>query len=117
MQASVVPYRTALQVNGTVRNANNGAGYQLWDDATQSLTSIFGNASSMAAYKNSGSVTLTDASAMPSLNFNGFYSIGLYNTGSSNMNGKINELVIYSTDQTANRAGIELHINSFYTIY
>lgn len=28
-----------------------------------------------------------------------------------------NELIIYNTDQTANRTGIETNINSFYTIY
>ena len=32
-------------------------------------------------------------------------------------NGKITELIIYTSDQSANRSGIETNINDFYTIY
>ena len=31
--------------------------------------------------------------------------------------GYINEIIIYSTDQTTNRTGIESNINSYYGIY
>ena len=35
----------------------------------------------------------------------------------SNWNGLISELLVYNTDQTANRAAIESNINTHYTIY
>jgi hypothetical protein len=117
IQHTVISRRTVLRVNGTIRNDNAGAAYQLWDDATQSLTSIFGNSADMTAYKNSSAVTLTSSAAMPSLNFNGIYSIGMYNSFATDMNGDIQELIIYNTNQTSNRIGIETNINSFYTIY
>jgi hypothetical protein len=33
------------------------------------------------------------------------------------MDGNIQELVMYESDQSANRAGIEANINTHYTIY
>lgn len=117
LQVSVISRRTFLRFNGTARNDNSGAAYQLWDDATQSLTSIFGNSTDVTVYKNSAAVTLTSAAAMPTLNFNGVYSIGQYNSAANYMYGKIQELIIYSSDETSNRTGIETNINSFYSVY
>lgn len=117
LQHSVISRRTLLRFNGTARNDNAGAGYQLWDDATQSLTSIFGNSTDVAAYKNSSAVTLTDASAMPALNFNGTYAVGQYVSAGFFMKGTFSELIIYTSNQASNRAGIETNINSFYAIY
>lgn len=117
LQHTVISRRSLLRINSTIRNDNSGAAYQLWDDDTQSLTTVLGNSSSVAAYKNSAAVTLTDSSAMPALNFNGVYAIGYYNSSVSNMNGYFQELIIYSTDQTVNRVAIETDINTYYTIF
>jgi hypothetical protein len=43
------------------------------------------------------------------------FTIGEYLNNTRN--GNISELVIYATDQSANRSGIETNINSFYSIY
>ena len=40
-----------------------------------------------------------------------------YDVGSSWLNGKIQEFVLYNTDQSGNRTGIETNINDFYSIY
>jgi len=40
-----------------------------------------------------------------------------YDVGSSWLNGKIQEFVLYNTDQSTNRTGIETNINSHYNIY
>lgn len=117
LQVTVLSRRTFLRVNNVVRNDNTGAAYQLWTDATQSLTSIHGNASAMSAYKNSSAVTFTSSVAMPSLNFNGQYAIGRYAAAATNMYGDIQELVIYSLDKTASRSAIEAHINRYYAIF
>lgn len=110
--------RTALRLNGTLRNANSGEAYQLWNDNTQSLTEIYGNTSSTSAYKNNASVTLTNSTSMPALNFNGRYDLGSYGgaLGPTN-NGYIQEFIIYTTNQLTNRSGIATNINSYYTIY
>lgn len=110
--------RTALRLNGTLRNANSGASFQLWDDNIQTLTEIYGNTISTSAYKNNTSVTLTNSTAMPSLNFTGIYTIDRYggNTGAS-INGLIQEFIIYKSNQLSNRTGIQNNINSYYTIY
>jgi hypothetical protein len=41
----------------------------------------------------------------------------LGNTGSFGLDGKINEAIIYNSDQSANRVGIETNINDHYNIY
>jgi hypothetical protein len=41
----------------------------------------------------------------------------LGNTGSFGLDGKINEAIIYNSDQSANRSGIETNINDHYNIY
>lgn len=109
--------RTLLRINGTIRNDNSGAAYQLWADDALALTEIFGDSSSVSAYNNGTSVTLTDSSAMPSLNYNNTQSIGYYYALANNMNGKISELIIYTTNIVSNRSNIESNINSFYSIY
>lgn len=40
-----------------------------------------------------------------------------YDVGASYINGKIQEFVLYNTDQSSNRTGIETNINSHYNIY
>jgi hypothetical protein len=39
------------------------------------------------------------------------------NIGSAPFNGKAQEAIFYTSDQSANRAGIETNINDYYTIY
>jgi hypothetical protein len=117
LQHTIVSFRSFLRVNGTGRNSNSGAAYQLWDDATPSLTSIFGNSTDVTAYKNSSAVTLTSSAAMPALNFNGVYVMGYYNSSVTDMRGLFLELVIYDTNETANRSTAETNINTFYSIY
>ena len=40
-----------------------------------------------------------------------------YDVGGSYIDGKIQEFVLYNTDQSTNRTGIETNINDFYSIY
>jgi hypothetical protein len=49
-------------------------------------------------------------------NTNGDLFIGVA-TGVNFLNGKISEIIVYNTDQTSNRTGIETNINSYYKIY
>ena len=110
--------RTALRLNGTLRNNNSAEAYQLWNDNTQTLTEIYANTSSTSAYKNNSAVTLTDSSATPALNFNGVYDLGQYGGAlAAANNGYIQEFVIYTSNQVASRSGIATNINSYYTIY
>jgi len=115
LQHSVVTRPTLLRINGVRRNDNAAAAYQLWNDDAQCMTSIIGTPSAVAAWRNSTGVTLTNAGAMPALNFNGVYSLGRYAI-SQYMTGKWQETIVYATDQTANMAAIQAHRNGYYNI-
>ena len=49
--------------------------------------------------------------------YTGGIKIGMYRTGAGPLDGTINELIVYASDQSANRTGIETNINAAYTIY
>jgi hypothetical protein len=117
LQHTAVSRRTLLRINNVRRNDNAGAAYQLWNDAAQSLTEIYGNATDVGAYKNNAAVTLTSSVALPSLNFNGIYAIGWYFSAFNNVEGEVQELIIYYSDKRSNRTDIASNINTYYSIY
>ncbi len=66
-----------------------------------------------------GSVVSDSSGSSPNNTIQG-YSIGAINSAGVNgsfMNGRIQELIVYDSDQSANRAAIEANINDFYSIY
>ena len=82
-------------------------------DNLQTQTSfIRSNTDLTTIYYNSN----TGASSTISGDFNS-NSIGGYNNGTLFWNGNIQEHIIYSTDQSSNRTGIETNINDHYNIY
>lgn len=115
LQHNVISIRAMLRINGTSRNNNAAAAYQLWNDAAQCMTTVIGNPTSVAAWNNSTGVTLTSSAAMPALNFNGVYALGRYAT-SYYMTGRWQEDIVFDTDQTANRAAIQTDRNNYYNI-
>lgn len=118
LQVSVISRPTYLSFNSeAARNNNAGAGYQMWNDAAQSITSVHGNTTSVGVFKNGSAITLTNSAAMPTLNYNGIYAIGFYNGSGNDMKGNINEVVIYTSNQTSNRGGIETNMRNFYLTY
>jgi hypothetical protein len=115
LQAGVLSQPSYLRLNNVVKN---NASNPLWTDNAQGMFTFITNASSTAAWNNSSSVTLSSTSAMGTLNFTGVYAIGRYAGSSGNvMSGEWQELVVYQTDQTSNRTGIQSNINSYYAIY
>jgi hypothetical protein len=64
---------------------------------------------------NGNSTTGTLANIEQPLNY--VCVFGNYNIAARRFAGKIPELILYASDQTANRTGIESNINSFYTIF
>ena len=79
------------------------------------------NVNGITMFKNGIASTLGDTigttiSGMANTNAN-FY-IGTYqNNASYCFNGTIQEIVMYGSDQSSNRSGIETNINSYYSIY
>ena len=74
----------------------------------------------ISLYANNNSLNITQVS----LDFQGNIfsnnkplSIGADGLGSFRMQGKIQEIIFYSFDQTTNRSGIATNINDFYSIY
>ena len=47
----------------------------------------------------------------------GNHFIGWYDASVRTLNGNIQEMIIYASDQSSNRTGIETNINNFYSIY
>ena len=55
---------------------------------------------------------------IPSINFiNNTFNVGYNPSGNTNFNGSFQEVIIYPSDQSANRTAIETNINDYYTIY
>jgi hypothetical protein len=115
LQADVISQPSYLRLNNTLKNS---AANPLWTDNAQSMFTFITNASSTAAWKNATSITLSSTTAMGTLNFTGVYAIGRY-AGSTAyaMSGEWQELVIYQSDETSNRSGIQSNINTYYAIY
>jgi hypothetical protein len=92
----------ALLFNGGSRNVNQ-----------QYLNSLFTKNTGSSLYTNS--IFQIDNSANPTFTA-GITRIG-NNSLSELMNGYIQEIIIYTSDQSSNRTGIEDNINDFYSIY
>jgi hypothetical protein len=74
---------------------------------------IYGNGSLVAQTSNSGDSIINDGT-------NGGLLIGTFgtiNNFGAFLNGNISELLMYTSDQSSNRTGIETNINDFYSIY
>jgi hypothetical protein len=115
LQADVLSQPSYLRLNNVVKN---NAANPLWTNNAQGMFTFITNASSTAAWNNANSVTLSSTTAMGTLNFTGVYAIGRYAGSSANvMSGEWQELVIYQSDETSNRSGIQSNINGYYAIY
>jgi hypothetical protein len=125
-QTSTISRRSLIRINSTpgqtavttdIRNNNSAESYQLWNNDTQSLTSINILSTSLSIFKNGSGISLTSTGGVSQINnINDTYSIGLY---SGSYPGYMNqqEMVFFTTDKTSQRPGIESNINSYYSIY
>jgi len=86
---------------------------------TEKLVTGFLNWADAEAYLyQNGANVGTDLSFQTSGNTEDTSSTGGNNgIGFTGFNGRIREVIVYNTDQTANRVGIETNINDFYGIY
>lgn len=79
------------------------------------LSSFCDLSGNLSAFDNSN-VGGTDN--IPSIIFtNEAFNVGYSPLGSQNFNGSFQEVIIYPSDQSANRVAIETNINDYYTIY
>jgi len=81
----------------------------------QVILSLFSNGTSASCFDNSNAGT-------QNLSYTGSYDnntllIGIQHLNNDPLNGHIQEIIIYPSDQSANRTGIETNINNEYTIY
>jgi hypothetical protein len=92
---------------------NNGIYQKTYNDSSlnQVLGSIY-TAASKIYINNNEAITAENAPASSTLSFG---RIG--GTNFSATAGTTQEIIIYNTDQSSNRIGIETNINSFYSIY
>ena len=96
-----------IAINSTLLTDNTNV------DNLQSQTSfIRSNTDLTTIYYNSN----TGVSSTLSGEFSSL-SIGSYNNGAILYTGNIQEFIVFNSDQSANRTGIETNINTFYSIY
>jgi len=105
-----------LDSSNSVRLFNGGSDviYQTYTHGTQALFSSISNGANSLLAVNATSTTGTLATS----NMDGV-TIGAVRTLASgyNLDGTIQEVIIYNSDQDSNRTGIESNINDFYSIY
>jgi hypothetical protein len=114
LQLKVISIDTAIRFNAS--NRNSGSNVLLGDDV-QSLSEIYADGTSVSAYYNGNSVTLSDSSAMPTLNHNGVYAWGRYSSSATIDLAHLQELIIFDSNKSSQRSAIESDINGFYSIY
>ena len=97
---------------------NNGSSFvytPYTNDTNQNLFSVIKSGNNSSDFSaNQNGVTL------PPFTGSGFNSISFIYIGTRNVNwfdGNIQEIVIYTSDESSNRTGIETNINDFYSIY
>tara|TARA_R110000822_G_scaffold401_10_gene1818 strand:- start:2878 stop:3702 length:825 start_codon:yes stop_codon:yes gene_type:complete len=80
----------------------------------QNLTSMLATTSNATEVYDSGALVASGANASGTTALASLYQIG----GNQWLaQGKTQEFILYDSDETANRTGIETNINDFYTIY
>ena len=80
---------------------------------SQVLLTGLNNAGTMQMFKNSNTIASSQVSFTLNLTIK---NIGQY-VFNNWVNGRLQEIVFYNSNQVSNRTGIETNINSFYTIY
>jgi hypothetical protein len=96
-------YGDAYNVMKTTADANQNL-HTLIAGSTLGNAEAFLNSSSVGTYPLDSGIDTTNEGIMNLKN--AFYS-----------NGKLQEVIVYGSDQSANRTGIESNINDFYSIY
>ena len=142
--ASVMQHATAVstalgqnvfgqyQVNTSGRfqlSANNSAEYSFFANATDSIsglgTGTIGTSQTLISVNGDGSNAeiWRDGTSRATDTYSGFtpatvnFTIGIDSDGDREFNGKIAEVIIYPSDQSATRTAIEGNINAHYDIY
>jgi len=105
-----------LDTTNSVRLYNNGAIYQTYTHGTQAVFSSISNVASSSLAVN-GSNT-TGSLGTPPYDMDGV-TIGVVGTLGTGycLDGTIQEVILYNSDEASNRTGIESNINDFYSIY
>ena len=103
--------RLTYNASGVFTQSAAGA----WNLSTQYIHSIIrGGTAAVDAWSNGSTVALADLSSNASLTIS---TIGGRAVGSIPFGGSVQEIVTYTSDQTANQTGIETNTNDFYSAF
>ena len=113
-------FNQAGNIVGWLDDTNVGASVQdglssLTQDQVQLLSFDLSNGSSK--FHLDGSLVNTFSTSMNSEDAGSLLNIGNSTSGTVPLEGSIKEIIIYNSDQSANRAAIEANINNQYDIY
>lgn len=105
LEQNVSSRPTALRVNGTFKSVLAG---NLWPDATPTTTVVSATGGVLSAFSDGAPVTLADATAA-TLNFNGIYSIGRYNSSANGVDSDVSMFGLWTQALTpAERSIVEM---------
>ena len=110
---SIIVY--GVQSNPSSYNSNEEVVTPVSNDAQNLATAVWNPNTSTSVALNGGVFSNANSPAASATNTARSVNMGEYND-STYMNGKLQELIIYPSDQSTNRTDIEEDINSFYQI-
>jgi hypothetical protein len=116
VQNNAVPFAFGNGTNFHYQTASTYLGINI-EDGQQRLLELYGSATVMKArYDTVEYVHNKTVGAMPTGSLK--YAIGRYEfSANRNWIGNITEMIVYPSDQSTNRSGIESNINTYYSIY
>ena len=107
------PYRDGVIYDDSFSNSRKTVGNPTTTLAQLNLYNVLSKSAEWTARLNTTQIFTTSSNTVQ-INTNP--KIGSKNTGAG-MNNFISELIIYPSDQSSNRTGIETNINTYYAIY
>ena len=105
-----------VQSNPSSFDANQETTTSILENSQNLATAVWNPSVSTSVAVNGGAFSNASSPAASATNTTRSVNIGEYNDVDY-MNGNLQEVIVYASDQSANRTGIESNINTYYSIY
>ena len=105
--------RTLIDTSGNTYRLFAGSVASSGVSSTTNQTLLYGVLNSSNSELSINGVNTTNLNA----GINGLDSFAIGNTSSNYLDGRMQEIIIYNSNESTNRSGIETNINDFYSIY
>ena len=93
----------------------NSANNVIGNDQQALVSAVMISATSLDAYKNGSSVISTTPGTMSAPG--GTFRMGAWTSDGFGLDGELQEWILYDSDESSNRTGIESNINTYFSVY